>query len=515
MLPYLAGIKENLSSFHMPEILLSTLNAKYVHASMGLRCIFANMGELKETTKIVEFTIDQAVEEIVETVLKQNVKIIGFGIYIWNIEPTFKVIQILRQLQPNLKIVLGGPEVSHEKGDQPICDLADVTIGGEADTAFSNACQKLLLNEPIEKFVPSQLPDLKTIKMPYTEYNSEDLKNRIIYVEVSRGCPFKCEFCLSSIDEQVRSFPLDEFLNQMKSLLDQGCRIFKFVDRTFNLKASMAEKIMDFFKANWQEGVFLHFEMVPDRLPEGIRDRIATFPHGAIQFEIGIQSFTPEVGTLISRRMNFEKTKENFEFIREKTHVHTHADLIIGLPGETLETLAISFNMLWELGPDEIQVGILKRLKGTPIIRHSEKFELIFRDDPPFDILQNIHLPFPTMQKLKRFARYYEIFANGGRFPKSLERLVQLNKGLAFEMFWEWTEELFEKLNRVHAISFTKQIDEVYQKLLSFGESEAEAVEVLTNDFCDPISNPKASQRGLPNYMHVAVAKKMKQLKTS
>lgn len=496
----------------MSEILLSTLNAKYVHASMGLRCLLANMGELKPKTALLEFTIDQSPEEIVEAILNQSPKIIGFGIYIWNVEPTLKAVKMLRQLAPDIHIVLGGPEVSHEKGEQEICRYADVTIAGEGDLAFFEVCCDLLNGHVGNSFRPSELPDLKTIAMPYGEYSDDDLKNRIIYVEVSRGCPFKCEFCLSSIDEQVRSFPLDEFLEQMQTLLDRGCRIFKFVDRTFNLKASMAEKIIDFFKMHWREGTFLHFEMVPDRLPESIRERVATFPEGAIQFEIGIQSFTPEVGALISRKMDLEKTKENFEFIRQHTHVHTHADLIIGLPGETMETLAASFNMLWELKPDEIQVGILKRLKGTPIIRHTEAYELTFRDEPPFDILKNKHIDFITMQKLKRFARYYEIFANGGRFPRSLEYLVELNRGKAFEMFWDWMHQLWQDFKRVHAISLNKQIEAVYQQLLKLGASDQKAIELLSDDFCDPKCNPKASQRGLPNYLHAIVAEKMKAL---
>jgi len=479
---------------------------------MGLRCIFANMGDLKSDTEIKEFTIDNSVEDMVETILKHPAKIVGFGVYIWNVELTTKVVSMLKQLKPTLHIVLGGPEVSHEKGEQLICKLADVTIAGECDLAFSQVCRDLLSETPVAAFIPSSLPDLQQIRMPYAEYSDEDLKNRIIYVEVSRGCPFKCEFCLSSIDEQVRSFPLDDFLSHMKTMLERGCKIFKFVDRTFNLKASMAEKIIDFFKAHWREGVFLHFEMVPDRLPEGIRSRIASFPEGAIQFEIGIQSFTPLVGTLISRKMDLTKTIENFKFIREHTHVHTHADLIIGLPGENLETLAASFNQLWAMGPDEIQVGILKRLKGTPIIRHTEEYGLIFRNEPPFDILQNVHIDFETMQKLKRFARYYEIFANGGRFPSSLKRLVELNRGLAFEMFWDWSLKLWSELERVHAISLNSQIEAIFQHLLHFGESKEAAIEKLSDDFCNPKANPKASPRGLPNYMHVAVAEKMKKL---
>lgn len=477
---------------------------------MGLRCLLANMGNLKPQTELLEFTIDQSPEEIVESVLNISPKIIGFGVYIWNVEPTLKILKMLKQLAPEISIVLGGPEVSHEKGEQEICRYADVTIAGEADSAFSQACQQLLEKKPVASFRPSELPDLKNISMPYAEYSDEDLKNRIIYVEVSRGCPFKCEFCLSSIDEQVRSFPLDDFLNQMEVLLKRGCRIFKFVDRTFNLKASMAEKIIDFFKSNWREGTFLHFEMVPDRLPESIRERIATFPEGAIQFEIGIQSFTPEVGVLISRRMDFEKTKENFKFIHQHTHVHTHADLIIGLPGETLASLAKSFNLLWDLKPDEIQVGILKRLKGTPIIRHTQEFNLIFREEPPFDILQNKHIDFITMQKLKRFARYYEIFANGGRFPRSLAYMVQLNQDKAFEMFWDWMHQLWQDFQRVHAISLNKQIEAVYQQLMKLGASKSKTLELLSDDFCDPKCNPKASQRGLPNYMHAIVAEKMK-----
>ncbi len=192
----------------------------------------------------------------------------------------------------------------------------------------------------------------------------------MIYVEASRGCPFSCEFCLSSLDVPVRNVPLAPFLAEMQRLLDRGVSQFKFVDRTFNLNLNVSRSILQFFLERYRPGLFLHFEMIPDRLPEPLRELIRQFPPGALQFEVGIQTFDEQVAQRISRRQDNQKLAENLRFLREETGVHVHADLIVGLPGETLESFAAGFDRLVALGPQEIQVGLLKRLRGTPIVRH-------------------------------------------------------------------------------------------------------------------------------------------------
>jgi radical SAM superfamily enzyme YgiQ (UPF0313 family) len=403
------------------EIILTTLNAKYIHAAFGLRYLLANLGDLRAAAALVEFDINQRPLDIAETLLARDPKIIGFGIYIWNVTQTLEVIATIKRLRPEIKIILGGPEVSYETEGQKIVELADHVITGEADLKFAEVCRALLdrtsaSNISLPKIIAAELPDFSKIILPYEFYNADDLAHRIIYVEASRGCPFTCEFCLSSLDIPVRQVPLENFLGEMQKLLDRGLKQFKFVDRTFNLNVATSKAILEFFLARHQPGHFYHFEMIPDRLPAELREVIAQFPSGTLQFEVGIQTFNPEVGTHISRRQNYERLADNFNFLRGETGVHIHADLIVGLPGETLESFAAGFDKLVALDPQEIQVGILKRLRGTPIVRHDSEWQMIYGTNPPYEILQNKLLDFATMQRLRRFARCWDLTGNSGNF---------------------------------------------------------------------------------------------------
>ena len=374
----------------MPDIVLATLNARYLHASFGLRCLRANLGGLRERSALAEFTISQRPLEIAGTLLALQPRILGLGVYIWNAALSTDLVALLKRLRPGLTIVLGGPEVSHECERQEIVRLADHVITGEADLVFQDACRQILSGcPPAAKIIPAPPPDVAQLVLPYDEYTDEDIAHRLVYVEASRGCPFSCEFCLSSLDVPVRAFPIDSFLAAMDRLLARGVRHFKFVDRTFNLDDGNARRILEFFLARMPPGLFLHFEMIPDRLPEGLRERIARFPPGTLQFEIGVQTFNPGVAAAIRRRQDLARLEDNFRFLREHTGVHVHADLIAGLPGETLESFAAGFDRLVGLGPQEIQVGVLKRLRGTPIGRHDAEWGMVYSPLPPYELLQN------------------------------------------------------------------------------------------------------------------------------
>lgn len=420
----------------MPEILLSTLNAKFIHAAFGLRYLLANLGDLQPRAALLEFDINQRPIDIAEVILAQNPRILGLGVYIWNVLPTTELISILKRARPELIVVLGGPEVSFDCDQQEIVRLADHVITGEADLKFAEVCRQLLApREPgnpvqLPKVIAAELPDLAQLTLPYDLYDERDAAHRVLYVEASRGCPFTCEFCLSSLDVPVRAVPLEPFLAAMQRLLDRGVRQFKFVDRTFNLNLAVSRAILEFFLARWQPGLFVHFEMVPDRLPEALREVIARFPPGALQFEVGIQSFDPEVGRLISRRQNFDRLEENFRWLREHSGVHVHADLIVGLPGESLASFGAGFDRLLALRPQEIQVGVLKRLRGTPIVRHDLVWAMKYNAHPPYEILQNRLLDFATLARMRRFAKFWDTFGNSGNFVESLP--------------WIWAEPTLE-----------------------------------------------------------------------
>jgi radical SAM superfamily enzyme YgiQ (UPF0313 family) len=411
------------------SILLTTLNARYTHASLGLRYLLANMGELQEQTRLQEFVIGAKTTEIVERILAHAPKIVGFGIYIWNVEETTKVVAMLKRVAPHVMVVLGGPEVSYESNEQEIVKLADYLITGWGDVTFPKLCGEILNGpKPLMKIHAGVQPPMAEIKLPYSLYTDDDIKNRTIYVEASRGCPFKCEFCLSALDKTAWPFALESFLAEMESLHARGARLFKFVDRTFNLNIKTSLKIMQFFldklEANPDDPVYAHFELVPDHLPDALKEGISKFPPGALQFEIGIQSFNPAVQTLVSRKQDNQKAADNIRWLTDQSHAHMHVDLIAGLPGETVESFAEGFNKLWALNPHEIQFGILKRLRGTPIIRHTQEFGLVFEPYAPYTILANRDIDFPTMQRLVRFARYWDLVANSGRFGNTLPVLL-------------------------------------------------------------------------------------------
>ena len=517
------------------DIVLTTLNAKYIHAAFGLRYLLANLGPLQSAACLVEFDINQRPLDIAEVLLARNPKIIGFGVYIWNVEPTTEVIAAIKRIRPGIQIILGGPEVSYETEGQSIVQLADHVITGEADLKFAEVCRALLehraparredvgvqasacsdgtlkrelqhaeqvLGAPLPKIIPAEVPNFSQIALPYDLYTDDDIAHRIIYVEASRGCPFTCEFCLSSLDIPVRQVPLPALLEQLQRLLDRGVKQFKFVDRTFNLNVAVSKAILEFFLERHQPGHFFHFEMIPDRLPEALREIIAKFPPGSLQFEVGVQTFNEEVSQFISRRQDNEKLADNFHFLRQETGVHIHADLIVGLPGETLDSFAAGFERLIALGPQEIQVGILKRLRGTPIIRHDADWQMIYNPHPPYEILGNKLIEFATLQRLRRFARYWDLVGNSGNFVEStpliwnspspplpteerdgLRRCVASPSSpfLAFLRFSDW---LYARTSRTDGIALVRLMELLFEYLTIEMKLEAKpTAETLWRDY--------------------------------
>lgn len=435
-----------------PAIILCTLNAKYIHASLGLRYLLANMRQhggvgLRERTVLREFTIARPVPEIVSVLLADlgdpvdgAPQIIGFGVYIWNVVQTTEVVRQLKQARPTLKIILGGPEVSYEWEDQAIVRLADYLITGWGDVSLPKLCRALLHGpQPLMKVIPGEQPPLAEIDLPYAEFNADDLAHRLLYVEASRGCPFKCEFCLSSLDKTAWAFDQERFLAALEMLYQRGARNFKFVDRTFNLKIDSSLTILQFFLDRLTPDLFLHFEVIPDHLPERLKEMIARFPPGVLQFEVGIQTFNPAVQQAISRRQDNEKTCENITWLVNHSHAHLHTDLIFGLPGETLASFGEGFDRLHALGPHEIQLGLLKRLRGTPIARHSAAYGMDYDVEPPYTILQTDAVDALTVQRFTRLARYWDLLANSGRFPQTLPVLLDgPSPFAAFLAFSDW-----------------------------------------------------------------------------
>lgn len=485
----------------MSKIIISTLNARYIHASLGCRYLYANMGNLKADSEIQEYIINTRPIDIAEKMLASAPLIIGLGVYIWNIQQCTELAGLIKAISPQTRLVIGGPEISYETEQQQITQYADYVITGQADLAFAELCQQILDDAaPVDKIIHAERPALNTISLPYDDFTDEDVKNRVIYVEASRGCPFKCEFCLSSLDKTAWPFEINQFLTEIQKLFDRGVRSFKFVDRTFNLKIDTSIKILEFFLQKMQPGLFLHFELIPDHLPDKLKEILVKFPDGSLQFEIGIQSFDQVTQDIISRKQNNDKSLENINWLRTQTTAHLHTDLIIGLPGESIESFARGFNQLVSLNPHEIQVGILKRLRGTPIIRHTDFYQMRYNPNPPYNILSNKDISFEQMQTLNRFARYWDMIANSGRFTHALPLILGTDP---FKQFMELSNWLFINTDQTHRIALNRLFTLVYQAMTeALAITPALAAEKLGLDFAEsglkgkPVFDPSNQPAG-------------------
>ncbi len=460
----------------MKNIILTTLNARYSHTSLGLRYLIANLKELKEETEILEFVINSSIQTIAEQILEKKPKIIGIATYIWNAFDVGELVKTIKKVSPETIVVLGGPEVSYT----PLrvnFDMADYIICGEGEVSFYNLCRELLdgtCQQP--RTISSPKVDLENIVLPYDDYTDFDIKNRHIYVENARGCPFECEFCLSSIETRMRYLDINIFLDEIEKLWVRGARNFKFIDRTFNIKISYAKAILNYFLAK-EEEYFLHFEVIPDNFPEELRDLIKQFKKGCLQLEVGIQTLNLDVAKEIRRNLKIDKIKDNLKFLSTETHAHMHIDLIIGLPSESIESFGRNLNQLYTLSTGEIQVGILKKLSGTTLDRHDKVYGMVYNDSPPYDILKNDLINFDQMQEMKRFARFWDIVYNSGNFQKTTALLFE--DGKVFEHFYDLSKWLYKRSESTYKISLDRMAEFLFEYMSKNHDEELIANTIL------------------------------------
>ena len=460
----------------MKNIILTTLNARYSHTSLGLRYLLANLKEIKEQTEILEFVINSSIQTIAEQILEKNPKIIGIAVYIWNAFDVGELVKTIKKVSPETIVVLGGPEVSYT----PLrvnFDMADYIICGEGEVSFYELCKELLDGTCTQsRVINSPKVELENIVLPYDDYTDFDIKNRHIYVEMARGCPFECEFCLSSIETKMRYLDIDIFLEQLDKLWNRGARNFKFIDRTFNIKISYAKAILNYFLAK-EEEYFLHFEVIPDNFPEELRELIKQFKAGSLQLEVGIQTLNLDVAKEIHRNLKIDKIKDNLKFLSTQTHAHMHIDLIIGLPSESIESFGRNLNQLYTLSTGEIQVGILKKLSGTTLARHDKVYGMVYNDSPPYDILKNDLISFSLMQEMKRFARFWDIVYNSGNFQKTTALLFE--DGKVFENFYDLSKWLYKRSESTYKISLDRMAEFLFEYMSAKHEKELIANTIL------------------------------------
>jgi len=470
------------------SIVLATANARYSHTAFGLRWLYANLGELRGQAVVREFTIRDSAERIAAAVLEHEPRVAGFGVYIWNFGLLTEAIELLKAARPDVAVVVGGPEASHEYEGTALFDTADYLVRGEGEVAFAQLAAGLLrcggsLTPPTEKVVDGGAVDVAGLRTPYELYTEEDIARRVVYVESSRGCPFRCGFCLSSLDKGVREFPIEPFLIEMGRLVDRGARQFKFVDRTFNLRQERVTAVLNWFLERPLDGLRLHFEIVPDRLTAETFELFGRFPPGALHLEAGVQSFNPDALAAVSRRQDLEKTVSNLRFLREQTGALIHADLVAGLPGETWESFAGGFDRLVGLRPHALQVGILKRLKGTPLARYDGPHKLAFRAEPPYGITETDLIDAARIARIKRFARYFDVYYNSGNFPRTC-CMIWEKSGAPFQSFMSFSDFLWEKTRKTHAVPLAESARLLYKFLTTAGGIDADtAAAAVEKDF--------------------------------
>ncbi len=439
------------------KILMVAANAKYIHSSLALRCIQKYCDKYKANIKNLELTINHNENDALRSIYDEKPDIIAFSCYIWNMEMIDKLIPTLAKILPNTKIILGGPEVSYNSEELFVenPDL-DIVIEGEGEETWYELLGCFIDNSKDLKHIngivykdsdgnikrnPARAP-MNLNKVPFVYDDIAELDNRIIYYEATRGCPFSCQYCLSSIDAGVRFLDLPRVFEDLQVFLDHKVKQVKFVDRTFNCNIQYAIAIWDFLKKNDNGVTNFHFEIAADLLTDESIEFLKDTRPTLFQFEIGVQSTNDEVLTIIQRTMKFEEVSRIVKKIKSFGNIHQHLDLIAGLPNEDMASFRKSFNDVMEIRPEQLQLGFLKVLKGSGMHRDAKKYGLIYKDIAPYEILYTNHLSYDDMLRLHALEDMVDRFYNSGRFAYSLEYLFTLF-GTPFDavdalaMFWE------------------------------------------------------------------------------
>ncbi len=485
----------------MADIVLSTCNATWHHPAFGLRCLRAALGDLRAASALIEFDLRAPVPAMADRLLAENPRLIGLGVYIWNVARLTALAAELKRRRPEVVLALGGPEISHETGDQPIAATADAVICGEGERAFADLAWGVLRGgRPARRVVEAPPPDLAALPLPYGEYDDTDIARRTLYVETSRGCPFRCAYCLSARDRRVRNWPLDAVLPDIDRLLARGARRIKFVDRTFNLDPARAARVLDVLRPRARPGVELHFELVPRTPTAELRRAIAAWPPGTLRFEVGVQSFDPAVCARIGRSQDPAETEALLRFLRRETGATVHADLIAGLPGETPAAFAAGFDRLYALAPHEIQAGLLKRLRGAPLAEPGAAESYDWNPAPPYEARRTPDWTAGDLRRLARFGRLWERLANRRRFPAALPLVWDAGRGV-FEGFAEFADWTFARHGRDHALP----LDALLRALFDFltgprGMDPARVARALHADYT------RDAHRSVPRWLREAAA---------
>ncbi|MDO5714528.1 MAG: DUF4080 domain-containing protein [Tissierellia bacterium] len=461
------------------KILLTTLNSKFIHTNLAIRYLQNTLP--KGEVEIAEFTINQPKEYVYRKILEKEPDILGWSVYIWNHKETIEICQMIKQVCPNTKIILGGPEVSYDSVKlMEKYPFIDFIISHEGEDTFPELVESIKGNLPYKDILgityrdQSQVienrnrPLVKNLNLIPFPYNTEeDFTNKIIYYESSRGCPFHCEFCLSSTIQGLRFLSMDRIKEDLGKLIQLPIGQIKFVDRTFNAREEDAMEIMNFLIKHAPKHMNFHFEVTAHLVSEKMLDFLKKAPKGMFQLEVGIQSTHNPTVQRIGRTTDFERLEEVVTKIKSYGNIHQHVDLILGLPYEGLEEFRESFNNTFRLGAEKIQVGFLKCLKGSGLRRDAKELGLIFDPNPPYEILSTPWMDAQTLIKLKYFEDVIEKFLNEEYFQLSNQFVMKESGMDPFTYFFILSEFWEKKGFGDRAIGRR----ELYQILYEFGVS--------------------------------------------
>lgn len=474
------------------NVVLSTLNSKFIHSSLALRYLKAYGEAHGQAYDIVEYTINMPVLHILSDITEHDIDVLGFACYIWNIEMTLHVVDMVKAVQPDIKIVLGGPEVSFT-ADELLerCPNIDYIVQGEGEEAFHALVTALQLgNDGLDPVIPGvrgrrndsilgsaeavEVCDLSTIPFPYTEEDMDDLEHKIIYYESSRGCPFSCQYCLSGNKNTVRFFPQERTLEELQWFIDHGVKQVKFVDRTFNCAPHHHRPLMEFMRDSDTDMNF-HLEMEPELMTEWETNIFCETPPGRIQIEVGVQSTHKKTLDAINRYNDWPYIQKSIRPIIQAGRTHVHMDLIVGLPHEDFNRFGQSFNDLFSLQPHALQIGFLKLLKGSGV-RRMREYKYVADPLAPYEVLSTHVLPYDNVRFLKYFEDVFERFYNSERFRTTFGYIgQQLIHGEtdAFTYFCDMTRAWLKEGNHKVNLKDIDQIEFLYRFFLAKGDTIA------------------------------------------
>ena len=500
------------------KILLTAINSKYIHSNLSVRYLKAFTKDLDFQGDIKAFSINDRVENILEGIIEEKPDVVAFSCYIWNMEFVNRLAELIKLVDPNIEILYGGPEVSYEGKEFLENHEGEYVIVGEGEKTFREFVLYKLGEGKIEDikglnykrdgkvFENPKRPemDMNELVFPYTY--EEDINNKIVYYEASRGCPFKCKYCLSSVMHGVRFLDVERVKKELKYFMERGLKLVKFVDRTFNCNREYTVELLKYLSEQDTETRF-HFEVAADLLTEEQIEILNNAPKGRFQLEVGVQTTNNEVLHNINRYITYENIKEKVLKVASGKNVMQHLDLIAGLPGEDLESFKKSFNDVHAIRPDEIQLGFLKLLNGSSMREEAEKWGIVYSPYAPYEIIRSKDISYEELLLLKKVEAMVDKYYNSCKFNNVIKFFLNIYDK-PFDFYYDLAMFFEEKGNFKRSIGNV----EYYKILLDFylekigGEDEGLFKEVLKFDYL--CFNKK---RWLPDFLVRTITKEDEQ----